>query len=431
MIQGFSKLTVDEKIDALTREYSLSSSFKEVLNTHQHAHLQDVYNQFSENTISNFYLPYGIAPGFVINGNTYAVPMVIEESSVVAAASKAAKFWAQHGGFKARIIATTKIGQLFFTSDWKYEQLLQMIDEISDHLKKSVSDLTHKMNLRGGGITAFELESLSPDIEDTYCLKVSFETVDSMGANFINSCLEQMGEALNGFLSLKDKSNSCEIIMAILSNYTPDCLVKCSVSCAIDDLKAYSGKFNAQDFVSRFKRAIDIANHSTARAVTHNKGIMNGVDAVVLATGNDFRAIEAGIHAYASRNGKYSSLSAIELNKNTFTYSITIPLAIGTVGGLTNLHPMVKQSMNLLGKPNAKELMQIIAASGLANNFSAVAALVTSGIQKGHMKMHLSNILSTLEATNDEKIKAIDYFKNHTVSHSAVESFLKNIRITH
>ncbi|TLX72806.1 hydroxymethylglutaryl-CoA reductase, degradative [Labilibacter sediminis] len=427
MIKGFSKLTVPQKVDALMQQFGLHNDFKETLLQHQHTSLQELYNQFSENTLSNFFMPYGIAPGFNINGKEYAIPMVIEESSVVAAASKAAKFWSANGGFKTKVISTLKTGQLFFTTHWTYHELNKMLTEIEDTLRESVADITKSMQLRGGGITKMELSQEAEVDEHTCCLLVSFETADSMGANFINSCLEEMGVALKNLLISKDSDRHIEINMAILSNYTPDCIVECTVECPIDKLKAYSGYYSAEEFAQRFNKAVKLATHNSHRAVTHNKGIMNGVDAVILATGNDFRALEANVHTYACRNGKYSSLSKLTLSKDTFCYTITIPLAIGTVGGLTRLHPMAKLSLQLLGNPNAAELMQITAAAGMANNFSAVAALVTSGIQKGHMKMHLSNILTSFNASDTAKTKAMDYFSDKTVSQSAVKRFLDDL----
>ncbi|MCW3788697.1 hydroxymethylglutaryl-CoA reductase [Plebeiibacterium sediminum] len=425
MISGFSKLDTREKIELLIKNLGLSPKVQETITSHHHPDLQETYNQFSENTISNFYLPYNIAPNFVINGKEYIVPMAIEESSVVAAASKAANFWSKHNGFKATVISTTKVGQLFFNTDESFHYLNDQLEVIENYLRQSTSSLTYNMEKRGGGIKAFELQEVD-DCENTFCLLVSFETVDSMGANFINSCLEQMGDSLTQYF--KNQEKEIQIIMAILSNYTPDCIVKCEVSCSIDELKYWSKDMNPFEFATRFKSAVEIAKNNTPRAVTHNKGIMNGIDAVVIATGNDFRAVEAGIHAYACKDGKYRSLSDISIENNMFTYSLTVPLAIGTIGGLTKSHPMAALSMEILKNPNAQELMGIIAAAGLANNFSAVASLVTTGIQKGHMKMHLSNILLTLDASEEEKVSANAYFSNQTVSFSAVQTYLNNCR---
>jgi len=215
--------------------------------------------------------------------------------------------------------------------------------------------------------------------------------------------------------------------MSILSNYVPNCLVKAEVSCAISELNIDTSIAPAE-FASKMLRAIDIADIEPHRAVTHNKGIMNGIDAVILATGNDFRAIEAGVHAYAAKDGQYKSLTHASIEDDVFRFWIEIPLALGTVGGLTNLHPLVKLALEILQKPTAKELMQIVAVAGLAQNFAALSSLITTGIQEGHMKMHLLNILNQLGATDKEKVEIVHYFKTHTVSHSAVVEAFEKLR---
>ena len=207
-------------------------------------------------------------------------------------------------------------------------------------------------------------------------------------------------------------SEKIDFVMSILSNYTPNCLAKASVNCKVEDLKE-NDELNDENFVENFINAVKISKVDTFRAVTHNKGIMNGIDSVVIATGNDFRSVEAGVHAYASRSGNYSGLSDAYIKDDYFYFDLTIPISIGTVGGLTKLHPLVNWAHNLLGNPNAAELMQIIVAAGLAQNFAAIKSLVTTGIQKGHMKMHLLNILNQLGASQKQKEEAIEYFKKN------------------
>ncbi|MBT8229420.1 MAG: hydroxymethylglutaryl-CoA reductase, partial [Bacteroidia bacterium] len=199
----------------------------------------------------------------------------------------------------------------------------------------------------------------------------------------------------------------------------------------IEDLGMFPKNMTAEEFARRFELAIQIAEIDSFRATTHNKGIYNGIDAVVVATGNDFRAIEACGHTYASKDGTYRSLSHCSIKNGIFKFWLEIPLAVGTVGGLTSLHPIAKMSLELLEHPNAEELMRIIAATGLAQNFSAIRSLVTTGIQKGHMKMHLLNILNQLKATQKEELAAIDHFTNQIVSFSAVREFLEKIRLSH
>ncbi|MBT8325975.1 MAG: hydroxymethylglutaryl-CoA reductase, partial [Winogradskyella sp.] len=282
-----------------------------------------------------------------------------------------------------------------------------------------------------GGILDIELKNKSKDLEDYYQLHATFETLDPMGANFINSCLEQFAQTLKTeaqqYDAFHDEEKNLEVVMSILSNYVPQCVVRAEVNCKIEALKDKNIP-DPQAFAENFKRAVEIAEIEPHRAVTHNKGIMNGVDAVVLATGNDFRAVEAGVHAYAARHGSYSSLTHVSIDDRLFKFWIEIPLALGTVGGLTSLHPLVKFSLELLGHPSARKLMEIVAVAGLAQNFAALKSLTTTGIQEGHMKMHLLNILNQFNATTDEKEKLVNYFKTHVVSFSAVEDALNQLR---
>ena len=393
---------------------------------------QRVLDGLSENTISNYYLPYGVAPNFVVNGKTYCVPMVIEESSVVAAASSAAKFWMSRGGFQAEVIATKKVGQVHISWKGDAEKIYLNFPELKSLLLEEARPITANMEKRGGGVLDIALLDMSHMESDYYQLKVTFETCDSMGANFINSVLESFGETLKSFVAshpvFEETERDLSIIMAILSNYTPECLVRAKVECPIEDLGQFSDGMDAQSFAEKFCKAVRIAHIDPHRATTHNKGIFNGIDAVVLATGNDFRAIEACGHTYAARQGQYQSLSYCSIDNGLFKFWLDLPIALGTVGGLTTLHPIARRSLELLGQPSAKELMMIIATTGLAQNFAAVKSLVTVGIQKGHMKMHLLNILNHLEASEREVKEAIKFFKDKVVSFTAVREFLDLIR---
>ncbi len=427
-ISGFSKLSKSEKIDWIVSTYlSNSNNAKQTITQYfnTNSKLQQLHDEFIENTISNYYLPLGVAPNFLINGKTYAIPMAIEESSVVAAASKAAKFWMTRGGFKTEVISTTKIGQVHFMFHGDFNSLERYFNAIKPKLIEDAKPITKNMEKRGGGILDIELRDKTKDINGYYQLHATFETLDAMGANFINSCLEQFAKTFKAEAE-EQLDASVEIVMSILSNYVPDCLVRAEVSCNIEDLA--EGNIDPKTFAEKFVQAVSIAEVEPYRAVTHNKGIMNGIDAVVLATGNDFRAVEAGVHAYASRHGKYSSLTHAKIENGIFSFWIEIPLALGTVGGLTSLHPLVKIALDILDKPKAKELMQIIAVAGLAQNFAAVRSLTTTGIQEGHMKMHLMNILNQFDANTKEKESIVNHFKTHTVTHSAVVEALEKLR---
>lgn len=435
-VQGFSKLSKQDKIDWILKEYLDDNKvYEHVLKSYlnEDADLQKLHEEFSENTLTNFYMPYGIAPNFLIDGKLMALPMVVEESSVVAAASKAAKFWMEKGGFKTTIINTQKLGHTHFIFDAEPYKIKHFFNfSLKKKLLEATDAITANMRKRGGGILDIKLIDKTSELANYYQLKASFDTVDSMGANFINSCLEQFGKTLKEEIQRDEnftqkEKDSLQIVMNILSNYTPNCIVRAEVSCKIEDLKDDSGISNEQ-FALKFKQAVTIAEIEPYRATTHNKGIMNGVDAVVIATGNDFRATSACAHAFASKSGSYSSLTHCTIDNGVFRFWIDLPISVGVVGGLTNLHPLVKFSLALLGKPSAQELMSILAVSGLAQNFGALRSLVTTGIQKGHMKMHLLNILNQMGATEAEKSHFVHYFKDKTVSHHEVISEFEKLR---
>lgn len=438
-VNGFSKLTKQQKIKWLAEHFSdnpaeTEQAFAEWRHPDEQA--QKIIDGFTENAIANYVLPYSIAPNFLINGKLYAVPMVIEESSVVAAASSAAKFWLERGGFHAEVVSTVKLGQVHFRWAGHPEKLQSLFPELRAYFFSACDDLTANMRKRGGGILHLELLDFTALEPDYFQIRVSFETCDSMGANFINSVLERFADALENFFTeypgLSDPERDVEVVMSILSNYTPECLVRAWVEAPIASFEelARNQGMEAIPLAERFATAVRIAEIDPYRAATHNKGIFNGIDAVVLATGNDFRAIEACGHTYASRGGQYRSLSRCTVENGVFHFELEIPLALGTIGGLTALHPLAKRSLEILGHPSAPELMCIVASVGLAQNFGAVRSLITTGIQQGHMKMHLTNILNHLGASAEEAAAAQHFFQNQTVSFSAVRAFLEGQRNT-
>ena len=433
-VKGFSKLSKSGKV-----EWVISNHFKgdeeavQLLETYTHpdSEVQKLHDEFIENTLSNFYMPFGVAPNFLIDGKTYTIPMTIEESSVVAAAAKAASFWMDRGGFKTEVVSTTKIGHVHFVWRGKNPEILnKIVEKAQPEFLKNSEHITTNMTARGGGIKSIKLVDRSDLEPNYYQLEAKFETCDSMGANFINSCLESFAKTLQEAVTkapeLSEEDKYIQILMSILSNYTPECTVKAWVECLIEDIN--EGSMPNDEFSEKFVKALKVAEIEPYRAVTHNKGIMNGIDSVIIATGNDFRAIEACVHAYAARDGEYSSLTHASVDNGMFKFWIEIPLSLGTVGGITSLHPMVKFAHEMLGNPNAKELMRIVATAGLAQNFSALRSLITSGIQKGHMKMHLLNILNQLEATDEEKTELVEHFKDKVVSFSAAVKAFCDLR---
>ncbi len=433
-VSGFSKLSKEEKINWIANTYfSKPNEALTLLKNYWNsdAKIQQLHDEFTENTISNFYLPLGVAPNFLINDVYYTIPMAIEESSVVAAAAKSAKFWSSRGGFKTTVLNTEKIGQVHFIYKGSTQKLEDFINSTKSKFHAATESITKNMQKRGGGILDIELRNKTDLMDHYFQLHATFETKDSMGANFINSCLEQFATTLKEeallYEAFSEEERKIEVVMSILSNYVPNCIVRAEVSCLISEL-AEKHIQNPQEFAEKFVQAVRIAEIEPFRAVTHNKGIMNGIDAVVLATANDFRAVEAGIHAYAGRNGQYSSLSHAKIENGTFRFWIEVPLALGTVGGLTSLHPLVKLSLNILENPSAKELMQIVAVAGLAQNFAALRSLTTTGIQEGHMKMHLNNIINQFDANESERVLIRNHFKKNAVSHAAVVDFISNMR---
>jgi len=429
-------MSKEDKIDWIATHYFQNpAEAKNLVKSYwnEDGKLQQLHDDFIENTISNFYLPMGIAPNFNINGKTYTVPMVIEESSVVAAAAKSAKFWSVRGGFKTTVLNTEKIGQVHFIYKGDKEKLQGFFQLIKPNFFYDTEPLTSNMQKRGGGIVVIELRDKSLEIPGYFQLHATFETKDSMGANFINSCLEQFAKTLTDeaaeYEGFSAEEKNIRIVMSILSNFVTSCVVRAEVSCKVEAL-ADKNINDPHAFAEKFVTAVQIAEVEPYRAVTHNKGIMNGVDAVVLATGNDFRAVEAAVHAYASKDGRYSSLSHAEIKDGVFHFWMDLPLALGTVGGLTSLHPLVKFALEMLEKPSAPELMQIVAATGLAQNFAALRSLTTTGIQEGHMKMHLNNILNQFDATEQERELVRKHFKNHAISHAAAVNFIESLRKT-
>ena len=426
---GFSKLSKQEKLSFLVENYLDKSPYRKKLIEsfwHSDEKTQQSFDEFSENTITNFYLPYGIVPDVCINGESYCVPMVTEESSVVAAAARANKFWLARGGIHTKVMGTQKIGKIHFFWKGESQELFEHFSTSKDILLKEVSSLVENMERRGGGIEEMKLSDRTEDEPYYYQIWMTFQTCDAMGANFINSVLEAIGKSFQQYLQKMGKN--IEIIMAILSNYTPNCLVRAQVSTPVEEM--YDSRYGLEGrlFAEKFSHAVRIADLDPYRGVTHNKGIMNGVDAVVLATGNDFRATEACAHAYASRTGTYRSLTKCTIDQGVFSFALDLPIALGSVGGLTSLHPMAKISLDMLKHPSASRLMEIAGAIGLLQNFAALSSLVTTGIQKGHMKMHLVNILNHLEANDWERERCKERFKTEAISFNNVKKYIEVLR---
>jgi hydroxymethylglutaryl-CoA reductase len=370
-----------ERLDYLRKAADLSQRDIDMITDPSAAFTFDNANQMIENTIGILSLPLGIATGFVINGKEYLIPMVIEEPSVIAAASNAAKIASHRGGFKAtNVDGALMIGQVQLVSI-SPPLLGSTIQKILLH-KRELLRLANSNNrsVMARDLQVKEVEDKSQNkMGKMLIVEILVDTKDAMGANVINT----MCEAISPKLEVLTGGN---VIVRILSNYSTRRLVRCKAIFARDQI-------GGEDVVNRVLYSYAFAYSDPYRAVTHNKGIMNGIDAVALATGQDFRAIEAGAHAYAARDGTYRSMTRWYKTKDgDLVGDLELPLAVGTVGGIVSVHPMTKLGIKILGVKTAKELAAVLAAVGLAQNLAAMKALVSEGIQAGHMKLHARNI---------------------------------------
>ena len=361
-------------------------------------------NNMIENAIGFVPIPLGIATNFIINGRKYLIPMAIEEPSVIAAASKAAKIASIKGGFLAEADNSIMIGQIQLISrDKRNDKDKFFYKEERDRVKKIILNNKEKLleiaNSKSRSVHAIDLQIR--EISDESINKIGYmiiieliiDTKDAMGANVINTMCEVIAPEL-------EKITKCTVILKILSNYSTKRMARCKAIFPKEMIGGSKG-------VERILYAFAFAYSDIYRAVTHNKGLMNGIDGVAMATGQDVRAIEAAAHAYASKDGKYRSLTKWYKSKEgDLVGEIEIPLAIGIVGGITSVHPYVKISLKILNIKKAKELALIMVAVGLAQNFAAMRALADEGIQKGHMRLHARNIAITAGAT-DEQINII------------------------
>src|ERR687886_2188239 len=339
----------------------------------------DDANRMIENAIGVIALPLGIATNFVINGKEYVLPMAIEEPSVIAASSKAAKIAKIKGGFTAEADRSLMIGQVQLVS------LPISMEAAKERIQANKEHLLHLANSKTKTVTAKDLEvrrihdKSQNKMGEMLVVELIIDTQDAMGANAINTMCETIAPGI-------EELTGGRAILKILSNYATRRLVKCK---AIFDKNELGG----EQIVKRILYAYAFAYSDTYRAVTHNKGIMNGIDAVALATGQDFRAIEAAAHAYAAREGTYRSLTKwYKTKKGDLAGEIELPMAVGIVSGAVSVHPLAKVALKILGVKTSNELAMILSAIGLAQNLAAIRALASEGIQIGHMKLHARNI---------------------------------------
>ena len=390
----FYQKSLEERKETLLNHPSLSNEAKERLKNDLSLP-ESVAGQMVENQIEIYGLPYGIVPEIIVNGKSYIVPMVTEEPSVIAAASYASKLINLAGGTTTIQEKREMIGEIAIVkSPLTLEAVKAKLEEQKESLFTIANNAHPSIVKRGGGIRDIWVEEKSTDKERFYIFYVSVDTQEAMGANMLNTILESLVSPI--------EATTCgESIMAILSNLATNSVVtaKCVLSPRILDTKTTKG----EDVVDRIVLASEFSKADPYRATTHNKGIMNGIDSVVIATGNDWRAIEAGAHAFASLSGKYQPLTNWTKDEaGNLVGTITLPLPVGTVGGSISIHPGAQFAHELLGHPSAVELAGIIASIGLAQNLAAVRALVTDCIQKGHMRLQAKSLGLAVGATQDE-----------------------------
>lgn len=381
-IAGFAKMTSSERLDALVERGFLSDDLAAVfaVNTQMS---NDLFESFIENCVGSFSLPLGIATNFLIDGRETLIPMAVEESSVVAAASHGAKLARTLGGFFTSPTKTIATSQVQFTVEpQRVAEVPVWFERVRAELMTRANACHPRLLARGGGATGVELRVLPRP--GMFVIHIHVDTREAMGANIVNTIAEDIGRWLPSSLP-------CTVGLKILTNLTVHRLTR--VHCEVDRKALEMSGFTGEQAVDRIIAAWEFADLDPYRAATHNKGIMNGIDPVVIATGNDWRAVEAGAHAFASLSGQYKPLTTwSKTDEGHLRGEIALPVAVGTVGGVTRLHPAVQSSLALLGHPSADVLSGLIASVGLAQNLSALRALACEGIQRGHMALHEKNI---------------------------------------
>ena len=416
-LPGFAKLSPIERIEALLKEGLLTWDEAQILKEQQGLPLS-IADQLTENVLSTFDLPFSLAPYFLINGQDYVLPMVTEEPSVVAAASFAAKLIQRSGGFTTQVHQRQMIGEIALTDVRDVEMASKHILEDKETLLQLANEAYPSIVKRGGGARDLWIENKG----DFLIVYLAVDPKEAMGANMLNTMLEALTEPIQ-------KLSGGQVLMAILSNLATRSLV--SARCAIDFKALSRNPEEAIEIAHRIELASQLAQVDPYRAATHNKGIFNGIDALVLATGNDWRAIEAGAHAYAAQSGPYKSLSRwkSQPEEKKLYGEITLPMPVATKGGSIGLNPTVQVSHRLLGEPSAIELAGIIASLGLAQNFAALKALVTTGIQAGHMKLQARS-LALLAGAKEEEVPRLvsQLLENKPFNLEKAQTLLQELR---
>ena len=417
---GFSKKSYQERLELLKAQALLSPERQESLEQDEQISVT-VADQLSENVVGTFSLPYSLVPEVLVNGQEHTVPYVTEEPSVVAAASYASKIIKRTGGFTAQVHERQMIGQVALYQvaepDFAQEKIASKKAELLELANQAYPSIVK----RGGGARDLHVEQIKGET-DFLVIYLHVDTQEAMGANMLNTMLEALKPVL-------EELSQGQSLMGILSNYATDSLV--TASCRIAFRYLSRQKDQGREIAEKIALASQFAQVDPYRAATHNKGIFNGIDAILIATGNDWRAIEAGAHAFASRDGRYQGLSqwTLDLEREELVGRMTLPMPVATKGGSIGLNPRVALSHELLGNPSAKELAQLIVSIGLAQNFAALKALVSTGIQQGHMKLQAKSLALLAGASESEVAPLVErLIADKTFNLETAQRYLENLR---
>ena len=417
---GFSKKSYHERLELLRAQALLSPEKQMSLEQDEQISLA-VADQLSENVVGTFSLPYSIIPELLVNGQDYTVPYVTEEPSVVAAASYASKIIKRAGGFTAQVHLRQMIGQVALYQVADPEQAQEKIASKKAELLELANQAYPSIVKRGGGARDLHVEQIKGET-NFLVVYLHIDTQEAMGANMLNTMLEALKPVL-------EELSQGQSLMGILSNYATDSLV--TASCRIAFRYLNPQRDQGREIAEKIALASQFAQADPYRATTHNKGIFNGIDAILIATGNDWRAIEAGAHAFASRDGRYQGLSQwkLDMEREELVGEMTLPMPVATKGGSIGLNPRVALSHELLGNPSAKELAQIIVSIGLAQNFAALKALVSTGIQQGHMKLQAKSLALLAGASESEVAPLVErLIADKTFNLETAQRYLENLR---
>ena len=418
---GFSKKSYHERLELLKAQALLSPERQESLEQDEQISVT-VADQLSENVVGTFSLPYSLVPEVLVNGQEYTVPYVTEEPSVVAAASYASKIIKRAGGFTAQVHQRQMIGQVALYQVAEPEQAQVQIASKKAELLELANQAYPSIVKRGGGARDLHVEQIKGET-DFLVVYLHVDTQEAMGANMLNTMLEALKPVL-------EELSQGQSLMGILSNYATDSLV--TASCRIAFRYLSRQKDQGREIAEKIALASQFAQGDPYRAATHNKGIFNGIDAILIATGNDWRAIEAGAHAFASRDGRYQGLSrwTLDVEREELIGELILPMPVATKGGSIGLNPRVALSHELLGNPSAKELAQIIVSIGLAQNFAALKALVSTGIQQGHMKLQAKSLALLAGASESEVAPLVEQLiADKTFNLETAQRYLENLRL--